>query len=467
MDWFFLALALLSAALFLAGSRNLFVRLFCPFQVNQGEAINVEYARLLFEGTLYQDPSQGPFIHPTYPPLFLLLQKIVQMILPGPWLPGRFLAFLGYGGCGVLLLLWGWRHWDKKAATALALLFLLSPTWAAWGTMVRADTMAIFLEFGAFLLLTHVETSSRIKNGGEKILVLAGLITAVAILCKQNAAILLLAYGLCCVIQREMRRLLIFTASTVMPVLLVFWYFQASSHGFFLKEIGPWLAYGYEPEILFNFLKNNFVPENGWLLAGVAASWAIRETSLLSRCQMLGVTLTLLELGRKTGAENYYLEFVLYGFFFLGEAWLKPTGKKTGIRWFLSKGWLAVLLLVGFACFNQRPWPSLPSREEMAMKQKAAEIYSRPGEHLALDPDLPLMAGKHLWLQPAEYTALVTKGYITPEPLIDDIRAGKFSTIELYDIPRQYLLPQAVVDEVSRSYQVSLRAFGRVWYVPR
>jgi hypothetical protein len=112
-------------------------------------------------------------------------------------------------------------------------------------------------------------------------------------------------------------------------------------------------------------------------------------------------------------------------------------------------------------------WPNFPSGGDINMKYDAAvEIYAQPGEHLALDLDLPLMAGKRLWVQPAEYTDMVAKGLWSAEPLLEEIRAKKYSTIELYDIPRQYLLPEQVVQEIMRNYHVSIREYGRLWLVP-
>ena len=96
----------------------------------------------------------------------------------------------------------------------------------------------------------------------------------------------------------------------------------------------------------------------------------------------------------------------------------------------------------------------------------AIEIYAQPGEHLALDLDLPLMAGKRLWVQPAEYTAMVDQGIWSAEPLLKEIRTKKYSTIELYDIPRQYLLPDQVVEEIMRNYHMGIRKYGRLWMVP-
>jgi hypothetical protein len=220
---------------------------------------------------------------------------------------------------------------------------------------------------------------------------------------------------------------------------------------------------------LAHYLSKSFLPECGWLLGAVLLTWWFRKTSPLSKCQAALSLLWVLGLGRETGAENYYLEFILYGIYFLGEGWLSREqtgyGKGSG-RIKNPEILLMALLTAGLASFGFREWPHAPPAGEMSMKGEMLEIYRLPGEHLALDLDLPLMAGKRLWIQPAEYCALVNKGFWSEEPLLGDICSKKFSTIELYDIPQQYLLPPRVVEEIKKNYYVAERKYGRLWLEP-
>lgn len=110
--------------------------------------------------------------------------------------------------------------------------------------------------------------------------------------------------------------------------------------------------------------------------------------------------------------------------------------------------------------------PDVPSADEISMKSEAAQIYKGLGEHLALDSDLLLMAGKRIWIQPFEYFAMVKRGHWKMDPLLNDIRTKKYSTIEIYDMPGQYLLPQPIVDEIGKNYHVVIRRFGRLWLFP-
>ncbi len=470
-------------ALLLAGFVPLSQRLFCPFQVNQGEAINVEFSRIFLRGgALYHDPNMSPYINTTYPPLFPILQGWLSLLIPGTWLAGRLLAFAGYLGCALALLTWGLRHWPAGPSMALAVLFLLSPTWATWGSIVRVDCFVTALVFTAFLLLRHTDRLQRKNPGKIYWFLTAGFLTALAVLSKQNAVLLALAYGLTCLFEKRWKDMLLFGTAFVCPSLVSVIFLQHLSHGFYWKQTVLWVPeYGFQPSLLSYYIKTSFLPECGWLLAGVIVTALWKKTSLLSKCQVLLTLLFVMGMARKTSAENYYLDFILYGLFFLGEGWFSPEkafNQKVGMLPFIpqskwinaalnSKFIFLIILVWGFFSFSSRPWPWPPSRTDIGMKMQALGLYRAKGEYLALDLDLPLLAGKRLWIQPAEYTALVEKGYWSPSSLIRDIREKKFVTIELYDIPQQYLLPADVVEEINRSYRVFLRGFGREWFAPK
>jgi hypothetical protein len=178
--------------------------------------------------------------------------------------------------------------------------------------------------------------------------------------------------------------------------------------------------------------------------------------------------LWVLGLGRQGAAENYYLEFILFGLFLMGEGWTAAWERPLKPRALGVPLLFACLPVAGLASFNLcgKPWPSPPSLEERGMKEDVERLYAGPGEHLALDMDLPLLAGKRIWIQPLEYTWMVEKGFWDERPLLDAIRTKKFLTIELYDIPEQYLLPPGTVREIQKDYHIFLRDYGRVWLAP-
>jgi hypothetical protein len=203
-------------------------------------------------------------------------------------------------------------------------------------------------------------------------------------------------------------------------------------------------------------------------LAGVIATFFLKKTSTLSKCQTALSCLWVLGLGREASAENYYLEFSLFGLYFLGEGWLGEGSRSSKTSSFISLGSLwHWAVFAGVFSLMLLAWPQAPNFSVERMKSDVLPLYQQPGECLSLDVDLPVMAGKRVWIQPLEYTHMVEKGAWSVAPLLEDIRGKKFASVELYDIPRQYLLPQTAVDEIEKNYKVVFRAYGRKWYRPK
>jgi hypothetical protein len=330
----------------------------------------------------------------------------------------------------------------------------------------------IFTAFCAYLLLASADKEGTIGKTGSKAfpVLAAGFLAALAFFLKQNAALLALAYGLHCLLLGKWKKLFLFMTPFAGSVLLGSAWLQWATHGQYLNYTFFWVPLGYESRWFFELFADSFIPECGWLAAAVIITWAIRETSHLIRCQTAFSALWLLGLGRAGSAESFYLEFTLYGIYFLGEGWAQrgetppDYEPRSGFEWKLAL--FPLFLALGIFFFSRGPEPQAPSPGERAMKTQILAIYAGGGNHLALDADLLVMAGKRIWLQPMEFTQLVGNGRWSPQPLLEDIRAKKFATIELYDIPRQYLLPEMVVDEIKRNYHVVLRKYGRLWLAP-
>ena len=453
------------AVVFALGFVPLVQRLFCPIQVQQTESYMVDRALLFFSGeTLYPNPFHGgPYLLTAYPPFYFFLQALLLKITGGLWLAGRLLSMAGYLGCGILISVWGWNRWGKVQALCAALLFLLSPTWALWGSMVRPDTLSLFLQFGAFLVLFRDSERGGKAAGISWGLLGAGLLGGAAVCVKQTTVSLWLAYGLYSVIRGNWNKRVYFFMGAFLPVAAVFFWEQWTTHGLYLLHTGPWLDTGYDFKTLEYFLAHRFLKESALLVLAVVFLWIFAEASLLLKCQVFFSSLQLLFLGRNGGAENYALEFWLYGMVFAAEGlWFHPPELfKTPWKWIPAPWVLAMAAMLA-----QNPWPSAPPAEEIRMKQDASKMYLGPGPYLALDLDLLVMAGKRIWYQPVEYQYLYDRGRWDGKPLLDDIRLKKFKSIELYDLPAQYLMPSEIVSEIKKDYRPAVREYGRVWYLP-
>jgi hypothetical protein len=215
--------------------------------------------------------------------------------------------------------------------------------------------------------------------------------------------------------------------------------------------------------VLAHFLTQNLIREAGWLILGVILVIFFRPIPILLKCQIFFASLQLIELGRNGCAENYYLEFYLYGLLLVGEGWWVFGSRFDRMNRILVP---AVFVVTAFGFLSQCAWPSAPSTQTKEMKLDALKIYRATGPHLSLDLDLPLMAGHRIWYQPVEVNYLYEKGHWDLGPLLQDLKEKKFTTVEFYDLPSQYLLPAPVVDAVQKNYHIAIRKYGRIWFVP-
>jgi hypothetical protein len=222
------------------------------------------------------------------------------------------------------------------------------------------------------------------------------------------------------------------------------------------------MARGFHWDYLWAFLKGPFLPEGGWLLIGVILTLAFRKIPMLLACQAVISIFAISSLARESAAENYYMEFLIYGLLTMGEGFFNSAPR---FSWGRSLPAPAILLL-GLALLAIQPLPRIPLREEMADKASVLSIYKGPGEDLAIDEDLPYMAGKRVWYQASGIMPLVENGLWNDAPLVKDVENRKFATIEMYDLPNQYLIPENVAEAVLKNYKPVLKKFGRVWYLP-
>ncbi len=452
---------------FVLKSRHLIFRILSPVQVQQEEAVNLEFGRMIASGqSLYPDIRQGgPYIHCSYPPLFPWLESQFLKSSPNPWLSGRLLAWVGYLGCGFLMAFAGWKRWGLNPwIFLLPLLLWISPTWAAWGSMVRMDTVLLLINFLAFLI--SLRNTER-KKGEMKwyFWMVSGGLNAAALLMKPTALTLTLTVIFWAIWKRRFRDGLWFLLGAAAPVLVFFGVMQQETGGLYWLHTISWAALGFSIERFFYFIFHGFLKEAGWLAVLVLMTLRFKKIPELLKIQLAFSFLSLWTLCRDGSAENYYMEFILYGLFAAGEGWAKNEKKTKDPFWLFYAG--GMIFLTGSIMWFVATGALVPSSGEIKMKESVLPIYQQGEFHLALDNDLPFMAGKPIWYQPSGIVALVQAGAWDPEPLLGDIRNHKFSTIEFYDMPHQYLYPPIVEQAVLQNYKVRWKAYGRVWYVPK
>jgi hypothetical protein len=344
-------------------------------------------------------------------------------------------------------------------------LFLLSPTWLVWGSMARMDTMLVLLNFLAFLMLSsegQLERVDRLRKWPWVHWILAGLLNSAALMMKSSACTLTLALLLTAVRKREWKKAALFLSAVLFPYLLFTAYWQWRTQGAYSLFL-QWQAADLHWSGAWSFLSTSFAKECGWLV--LALGWTAlsgRLPMLLGSQVLLSGVWFLVAACQSTSAENH-MEFFLFAIFALGEGWGSWKGRERKRR-----EWpLLALMMVGLVLYGSTPAPGSPSREEMNAKAQALLFYQRDGDYLALDTDLPYLAGRRIWYQYSGLMPFYRQGTWDPAPLVRDIRSRRFLSVEVYDLPEQTLLPEPVMVAVREDYRVGARAFGRVWYVPR
>jgi hypothetical protein len=240
---------------------------------------------------------------------------------------------------------------------------------------------------------------------------------------------------------------------------------QWQTGGMYWIQTIRWAALGFSPERLIHFILHGFLKEAGWLAALVLLTLKFKKLPLLLKFQLAFSFLSLWTLCRDGSAENYYMEFILYGLFAAGEGWAHYEKKPPKYSWLPYAGGL--LVLTGTIILSLATGPMVPSNDEIKMKESVSSIYQKGQYHLALDNDLVVMAGKPVWYQQSGIISILQAGAWDPAPLLRDIQDHKFTTIEFYDLPHQYLYAPVVEQAVLQNYRIGWKAYGRVWYVPK
>ncbi|GEM_PF-1397848 len=445
-----------------------FNRVTCPFQVQQDEANHVDFGLRLarLERPYVDFRSGGPYLHFSYTPLYYFLQAFALLSGIGMFSAGRVISFGAFLGILALVYGWGRRRWKTPWPALITLLVAASPTWDTWASVTRSDVLSIFFNLAALSLwVRHGEGKGEGRPDDKRRWVQAGLLHAAAILTKQTTFVLGLAVLATGFLRRRWKPTFTFMAASWGTAVLILGLLDLWTGGLFHLHVIVWARGFMIPGRFASFITGSWWRECSLPTAMALMAFLLgRKPNPTVLAYGLGSALGLASLGRVGSAENYYLEFLLAMFLWIGEGWGVPEARTP--TW---KGWVSALgVLALTVSFLSMPAPTVPSPEERAQKTEAASwLRKDPGQVLLLDTDLALLSGHEVWYQPSTFGALYGMGSWNGSDLQDDLSQRIFRWVEIYDLPVQDRLPPPILESIRKYYRVEFRRFGRIWLKPR
>lgn len=292
-------------------------------EISVGETNNIWNALNVANGrSLYCNPEDTPFEIFQYTPLsqipVVLFAKMFDNNSPDYWyhvlVVGRIssLIFNLLTFYLIFLLLYRNLKIDKTISLAAAIGGFGLLTHLSFA--VRPDALSLCL-----IILSVYFFSIAYFHEKMRYLVYSGVLFAVSFFAKQDSFLILSALGLCLLIQKQWKNILIlaFTFLSSFAILLVVFHFIFGKY-FFLSIIGG-LAQGYSLSQVFDVFERFLHFYSVWFYLGIFCSYIIIKQIPLNKTGVFVLTLSLvsffiaLSTSFKFGSWiNYYTQYVIY-----------------------------------------------------------------------------------------------------------------------------------------------------------
>jgi hypothetical protein len=416
-----------------------------PLTYGEGAVVNA--GRLVARGLdPYGAPPAGTFVAANYPPLSFFVVALGDAL--GAFTPLRAVGVLVMVGVAGAI---AWRaRQSRSVALALAASFLALFPVQAWGSLARADSLAVGLT--AFAVLLAGESWRRAAP--------AGALAALAIYAKPTAVLPLAAVGLF-LVWRERRTALRVGASFLLAAgaLLAVTLVRFDPEGV-VTHVVRWnvLPYSLSTVALLLFV--------GVLALGAFAVLGALRADGRMRAYLVGAALVLALGGREGATINYLLDLCAASCLTLAarpQAERMVTPAALGAQLALAFGLVAAGAL--------HPTGAWAPPERVALAADLAPTST----HLAEDSGVLLANG----LEPVVddlflWSRLLAAGMI-PDEITPRVREGEFATV-IAEIPLDALdaapaferqrWPAALAAAVLQAYRLELAVRGHYRYVP-
>jgi len=391
-------------------------------ETRYGEAlIYGQAARLLHGQALYQ-PLDGPsYTIASYTPLYYWVAAGLQALVGPGFLPGRVVSFvcgLGVAGC-VGYLVWRRSHaaWPTLSAALLAVaLGQVGPT--PWTAAYKEDLLAVALAVGSTAVLDGARSSPRV--------VLAGVLAAAALLCKQSLVGPAIAGTVWLLLGRRRRQAAWFAGTLVVLVGVTAVALEASTGAFLANTIGgnshqPFDQLTFEHN-LSELVTYQAAPAVLALLAVLFGGRRLREDLLA--LSWLGALIPILPIGAIGADYNYWLQFAA-----LSAALAVALVWEQRYAWPGAAGAALLLANVVFGLvvvvnqIRRHPEYVLPALEDAPTLDRLVErVRSASGT---------VLADRAIALEPILYSLLEQDGAWDARPLLERVCGGEVSLVVL------------------------------------
>jgi hypothetical protein len=448
-----------------------------PAELMYGEAILYAHAHRLLDGAeLYQAIDRLPYTVASYTPLFYVATAFLQACMGPGFGPGRGLALVCLGACGVLVGVLG--ACDGRGVRAGLLAGLLFVALGApgsgpvpWTALYKEDGLALGLALAGLVVVSR---SSRSSPGA----VVAGLLCALAILTKQTYAPMALAPAGWLWFHAR-RASIVFLMAVLLPIAGAAAWLQISTGAFFdsvvLSNVNPVS----QPLLVAN-LQLLLLFQVGPLLAACLYAAGTRtrrfRTDGLLLCAWAGAAVQLLALAKVGGGSNHWLAFAAITAV-LASHGVYPGKGHNRLRADAPRR-LAVVAVFGgvllVAPVAAGAWLATLSASQAWMAANAGEfpaiverVRANRGEVLAEPLDVVALASRQPLFEPLLLGLFAETGSWDVGAIVRKICDGSVSLV-VVDRPIESVVdwPAPVRAAVAQSMQLQGTWAGRLVYVP-
>lgn len=415
------------------------------YPLDYGEAPLINQAMQLTNGNrIYRDSiDQPPYTIANYPPVYVLLLAIFEVLVGPAFWYGRLISSLSALGSATIIIMMVYSRSRNLLLSAIpGLLFINLPFVASWSALARIDHLALFFALAGLYFLFQTDNSDD-RLVSPKLLT-GSIFLVLAIYTRQSYALAAPMAGFLFFIHRKWRQGVVLAGLVGGLSLIIFFVINIlSSGGFYFNivtaNINP---FGFERMV--NNFRNFF--ESSPVIFILTPLCLILSIKHINGWPMLvgfvfGGFFSALTIGKIGSNVNYFLEFAAgmsliigFGMTVLFRKRAHPVMRGLIIVFTMLISWQGIRMI---RFVQQESRVLLDNRLEAFEEIELLATMVRQHNDRPILADeymgLILLSGQDLYLQPFEVTQLSNASLFDQNKLINQIDNETFSLILLQE----------------------------------